>query len=352
VGTYYQTNVAIAEVEHHRPTMDENFNFPTLNLSNFHTPPPPSINVESLDTPELMKNPKFRDLFHQCEAANTRAAQFANMFQEAYQENIRLKADAEAVLNSHWQHLGYVPNNFHTIFTHTNSSELRNASRNSGSSLGTNTSVAPSDSISYLANKTSQPALRPNDYPTEVLWYLDDCKRDPDIKTSASNKSRPPLEPSIRHADGTMISFGEWSAIKATARLVRNDLLSLPPPKDHRAKDRRKTKTFFRTYFPREWQDALEKMETLQPLLALCAAHWKADHVLGNALLTSVSNEDSDGEDNNREDKKIDSSSQVAGGSTKRPITPASPRKSKKAKGKAREETSGMLQELHVICWL
>jgi hypothetical protein len=37
-------------------------------------------------------------------------------------------------------------------------------------------------------------------------------------------------------------------------------------------------------------------MEQLQPLLALCAAHWKADHVLGNTLLvkSSASADDKD----------------------------------------------------------
>ena len=33
---------------------------------------------------------------------------------------------------------------------------------------------------------------------------------------------------------------------------------------------------------------AVAKMELHQPLLALCASHWKAEHVLGNTLLVKV----------------------------------------------------------------
>ena len=32
----------------------------------------------------------------------------------------------------------------------------------------------------------------------------------------------------------------------------------------------------------------MAKMELHQPLLALCASHWKAEHVLGNTLLVKV----------------------------------------------------------------
>jgi len=97
------------------------------------------------------------------------------------------------------------------------------------------------------------------------------------------------MEQAIRHLDGTLITSGEWSAIRATARKIKTDLLALPAPRDRRAKDRPKTKTYYRSFFPKEWDAALEKMEQLQPLLALCAAHWKADHVLGNTLLVRSS---------------------------------------------------------------
>ena len=103
-----------------------------------------------------------------------------------------------------------------------------------------------------------------------------------------------------------MISASEWAAIKATARMVKIDLLSLPPTRDRYAKNQKKTKVYFRTYFRKEWDAAVAKMESLQPLLALCASHWKAEHVLGNTLLAQITTDsdrdqsDSAAEDNSK----------------------------------------------------
>jgi hypothetical protein len=182
-------------------------------------------------------------------------------------------------------------------------------------------SIAPSDSISRIDSdgRTSrsgpsmyrhQPATRPSEYPVEVLWSLDDCRADPDVPISPANASRPPMERSIRHADGTMIVASEWAAIKATARMVKMDLLDLPPSRDRHAKNRTKSKIYFRTYFRKEWDAAVARMESLQPLLTLCASHWKAEHVLGNTLLVKVSTDsgedmsDSAVEDNNKSPMK------------------------------------------------
>jgi len=217
--------------------------------------------------------------------------------------------------------------------------ELQHASqRSSGSHTHTSVSDVPSEAASHtgIAVPSFQPATRPELYPFEVLWNAEDCKYDPDVKLSYSNPSRPSMEKAVRHADGTLISPGEWSAIRATARLVRLDLINLPPPrylKDRRGKNQLShTKTFFRTYFPKEWQNALGKMENQQPLLALCSAHWKADHVLGNALLTGAkaSHEANDSEEEHG-DVEIALDTRLAGGS-KRPKSPQSPHKRKKTK--------------------
>ena len=206
----------------------------------------------------------------------------------------------------------------------------------------TTPSVAPSDSISRFDSdgRTSrsgqstsfsgrnvplhQPATRPSNYPVEVLWSLDDCKDDPDIHMSATNTSRPPLERAIRHSDGTMITASEWAAIKATAHMVKSDLLSLPPSRDRRAKDRTKSKGYFRTYFRKEWDAAVTKMESVQPLLALCASHWKAEHVLGNTLLVKVT-ADSEEDESDSPVENVDKS-------------PVSESKKRRAKGRSGEK--------------
>jgi hypothetical protein len=40
------------------------------------------------------------------------------------------------------------------------------------------------------------------------------------------------MEQAIHHPDGTLITPGKWSAIRATARKIKTDLLALPAPRD------------------------------------------------------------------------------------------------------------------------
>lgn len=59
------------------------------------------------------------------------------------------------------------------------------------------------------------------------------------------------------------------------------------------------------------------KMETQQPLLALCAARWKADHVLGNTLLVKAS-ADSDNDEALDNESDDDDKVQISPESKKR----------------------------------
>jgi hypothetical protein len=153
------------------------------------------------------------------------------------------------------------------------------------------------------------------------------------------------MEKAIRHEDGTMISPAEWAAIKATSRLVKIDLLSLPQPRagGRRVKDRPKTKTFFRSYYPKEWFAALNKMERLQPLLVLCAAQWKADHVLGNSLLTKSSNMSGKGVIDTSDDNDSNNDSND---NNNRPHIPNLPTRSEKSVGSKRRRRLSPLQSM------
>jgi hypothetical protein len=77
-------------------------------------------------------------------------------------------------------------------------------------------------------------------------------------------------------------------------------------------------------------------MESQQPLLTFCAAHWKADHVLGSTLLVPITTGNLD--DTGDEGDKLDAASESAkptesteGKKLKRPADRHS-RKAKKAK--------------------
>jgi hypothetical protein len=133
------------------------------------------------------------------------------------------------------------------------------------------------------------------------------------------------MDKAVRHQDGRMITSSEWSAIKATARMIKPNLLCLPLHKARRGKNQPRTKTYFRTWYPREWKAALEEMEAQQPLLALCAAHWKADHILGSTLLVSTRTDPDD-------DSEINSDQEIAG--KKHKLSEPPPQKIKKKKHK------------------
>ena len=171
------------------------------------------------------------------------------------------------------------------------------------------TSIYPSDSISQaragsqvsisqarlgshialLPNLLIQPAIRPPQYPFEVIWNLEDCKEDPEVKLQESNKSRPSMDRAVRHPDGSTITDSEWSAIKVSARRIVNELSQLPD--SNRQAKMRKTKSFYRSQHPKEWTNAIARLEAEQPLLRLCSSNWKADHVLGNAIQANLSRE-------------------------------------------------------------
>jgi len=162
---------------------------------------------------------------------------------------------------------------------------------------------------------------------------------------SASTMSRPRMNRAIRHPEGLMISKGEWVAILATADLVKIDLLTLPRPLHRSAKDRKKTRTYFRSYFPEEWQAAVDKMERLQPILALCAAHWKAEHVLGDVLLRANNNKTEEGSNNIRndsgniqDDSDVEPSMSPTAISKKRRRPSSAIANSKRRKGEAKED--------------
>lgn len=89
----------------------------------------------------------------------------------------------------------------------------------------------------------------------------------------------------LRHADGTDIDDREYNAIKATAHVIAFELHQLPlPPGCLQPKDQNRTMRFYKNHMVREWNQAIADAENQQELLALCSAHWKAEHVIKAAL--------------------------------------------------------------------
>ena len=64
-------------------------------------------------------------------------------------------------------------------------------------------------------------------------------------------------------------------------------LLPLPIPCSTPLSMKKKKKTFFTKYYFNHWTNVVLKLEEQEPLLTLCAVHWKAEHIL-NTILTGA----------------------------------------------------------------
>jgi len=139
-------------------------------------------------------------------------------------------------------------------------------------------SVSPSNSLLQipscsiapqgLLQQNDQPAIRPSMYPQEILWLFKDCETDPNVNMSTSNRSRPPLAACIRHEDGTLITSAEYDAIKASGHnIISNHLANLPEPWDKLAKGKPRTRTWYASWYRKEWLAARLDFEVQQPLL-------------------------------------------------------------------------------------
>jgi len=144
-------------------------------------------------------------------------------------------------------------------------------------------SVSPSNLVSQVGSGSI------SHYSHKILWTLKDCQKDSHNIVTESNKSHLAMEKAVQHKDGTLINAGEWRAIKANVRVIAScDLLPLPIPCNTPISMKKKTKTYFTRYYLKQWNNAVLKLKEQEPLLALCAAHWKAKHVL-NTILTGTS---------------------------------------------------------------
>ncbi|TFK72253.1 hypothetical protein BDN72DRAFT_957420 [Pluteus cervinus] len=130
----------------------------------------------------------------------------------------------------------------------------------------------------------SQPATRPSNYPPEILWTFEDSKKSPDVPSTVGNTSRPNMSYVIRRSDGTLVTEADYNAILSTSRDLMQDLLALPEPRDSRAKNMTRGKTFFKTYHPFQWRKVVGVLEEQHLLVALCSEHWKAEHIIGASL--------------------------------------------------------------------
>jgi hypothetical protein len=120
----------------------------------------------------------------------------------------------------------------------------------------------------------------------DILWYFDDCwtdKKYGDIITRA-NRSRPKMGLAVRRVDGTKVSSNEAKDMREYASTVITKLIDRIGP-DPRVNPKMLTKTLIKSLFYDEFRRAMLELEAEKKELRLCAGHWKAEVMLGQALL-------------------------------------------------------------------
>jgi hypothetical protein len=117
----------------------------------------------------------------------------------------------------------------------------------------------------------------------KVIWSIEDARESHLVGMSRANYSRPPMQKSIRHPDGTALALSEYRTILALGKeVIREILLPLPEPRNW---DRtRKTKTYYMSNHAGEFTKAVRALEQKEILLSYCAGSWKAEHVLMGLL--------------------------------------------------------------------
>ena len=142
-----------------------------------------------------------------------------------------------------------------------------------------------------LLESAEAPLSRPEFLPTSVIWFYNDCLTDKSAGNIIveGNKGRPKMQLAVRRPDGTILSNPEYADICRATNLITRELVkcvSSDPLFAACAGDSRLwTRTFLKTNFYPHYHQALLDLEADQKLLRLCAAHWKADTLIGQALM-------------------------------------------------------------------
>lgn len=109
--------------------------------------------------------------------------------------------------------------------------------------------------------------VRPDIFPKAVLWCREDASKDPLTKPPHGNSGRFKLHAITRNEHGSPLEEGSYLAIRTTAAREAQNLFTLPGV-DPSAKLVHK---YFIKNHPREYEQALIKLEIAAPCLQLCA---------------------------------------------------------------------------------
>jgi hypothetical protein len=160
------------------------------------------------------------------------------------------------------------------------------------SSITHSGSLGPSDSVSQVSGKPPLPEVRPTERPDdltpEVLWHIKDCQHDSQVSPMLANgnTSRPNMKVALRQRDGTLIDDTKYRRIQEDVRALYNAHLyplsanTKAPPTNSRKKTTMHCMTWFRSHHRAAWDKVVHQLESIHPILQLCAGNWKAEHMI------------------------------------------------------------------------
>lgn len=111
---------------------------------------------------------------------------------------------------------------------------------------------------------------------------MDDTKTDALTYGGPGNQSRPRMEKAIRTTEGIPITHIEYKAVRRAAQNVVGVYLKKFISGGEVSKKR--MMATIRQDHAYWWEQACLALEYAQPLVKLCAGHWKAEHILKNSL--------------------------------------------------------------------
>ena len=232
----------------------------------------------------FLHTPSAQQLFHNWQCASETSNRVMMLYQQALQENTELRSkvrNLETQLQIATQHSFNLNNNPYDLSNLSWPMLMFIYSHSRHQSTTSFTDSVDSAMASRVLTPEHDIFGRPLQYPLTVLWTFEDCKKDPSIDFTAANEARVSLHKIIRHPNGTMISTSVVKAIMSRARPIVDKILARIPshiqPKDV-------GKAYLRTTYPAEWDLACQELESTQPLLKLCAGHWKAEFVLAQVI--------------------------------------------------------------------
>ncbi|KAJ8690734.1 hypothetical protein PTI98_012138 [Pleurotus ostreatus] len=166
-------------------------------------------------------------------------------------------------------------------------------------------SLGPSDSVSHTGNISHvdiddgeeellaayQAYLRrpdalekPSAIPDTVLWTFKSAQ---DIGAlaglSAKNHYRPSFHKALRDSKGKLLDPAVVKLIKRTASSLADRILAIHPL-DQVQVDVKQIREYYRSKRPDLWYGSITVLETRHKEVALCSAHWKADHLIGQSI--------------------------------------------------------------------